>query len=979
VRERVAGLDIIRPGGVVANVRAVAQAFPGYAFAAFVHLFVIVVLSLLTVARAIEQHVSRPVEVRLVAQSDLETTPVDEKAKALDDVAPPEPDLTAELDTDDPFQEAMGQTIGHLQGAAQATMGLAGGGGAGRGGNRFGVGGASRASDGALRAGLDWLARHQSPDGGWNRMPAGHTHSGRLEADSDIGVTSMALLCFICADEGPEKDGPYREVVRRAIDWLAALVDRNGNFGDRFSGYEQSVATLVLSEVLARNRTPELEAAVTRAVQCLEAAQDRTGGGWRYRPHDVADTSVTCWAALALRAAEHAGVKVDKATWGAVRVLVDSVSDPDGNTRYMASHKRAGPGMIASGLFLRLMLGEKPTTPRNLEATRLTAAIADTPVNAHDAYATYYAALALYQVGGQTWREFNPKVRDSTVAAQTGGTGCERGSWKNGGYWLSQDVTLSTAFAVLTLETYYRYLPVHEGGGRSRELMVGAATEGQKLLARGGALLEGALEAKDDGQLLAAEATISDALAALEKEEFEGVGELRLEARGWLVVAAAAAGDPDLALSRGDEYLAALPPSEAADLQVLVARRSALLDKALALSKRADDATTPEARARVETDLLAIEQTLRDDVARHPTASTREEAAAAADMLGKMRRRLALFLNPDLGIADAQRALAKTPATGPASEDEVLLIMAVLTRAQKAFVGPARAQRAALERAEADLAWVAERSVAQRLQGPERQSVVESIARTRVLHLAALHAHERDRDVLKAAPALHTLLIELRDEKSSVTLGALERSSLVRLLERGEGTEDDRARLVDLVLSGPMSSSGAERPAAWISVAEILLGQGAVAEAGRCADRALACDPPPNQEEQNRARIIRIRAAVHAGQVAGADADVTALEQAGLGQRVDVRLARCAVQRAKGQFDEALTGYQAIVRALDAEKNAPWWEAIEAIATTYVEKGDRRQARRYLDELRRVDRTFGGDKAREARLVKLMGWLDANP
>lgn len=946
------------PAAWLARTRAWLEASPGYAFAAFLHLLVVVLLSFVSVAVAVHDRVSRPVEVRLVAQSDVELVVADDVPRALDDVAPPELDMHAEVDTNDPFQEALGNAIGHLADAASSGFGLAGGGGGGRGGDRDGVGGASRASDGALRAGLDWLARHQSPDGGWNNLPNDHPLSGRISATGHSGVTALVLLCFLCAGEGPH-EGPFAEQVARGLAWLVRDVGVDGAVSRRFSGYEQSVGVLALAEAQGRFPSPEVDSALRRAVACLEAAQDPVGGGWRYRPRDKADTSVTCWAALGLKAAEHVGVRVDATTWAGMKTLVEAVSLDDGTTTYMAGYNRIGDGMIASGLFLRLALGEPATTPRNEAAALLTARIADRP--RHDAYATYYAALAMYQVGGPAWREFNPKVRDAAVAAQTGGTQCERGSWDRGGPWTYNSIVLSTAFNVLTLETYYRYLPA--GSSAPRPLLGRAPeTPGERHLARAGELLAAAPE-RAAGVLLAVEAACDEALAALEAE---GAVDLAERARAAKVLAAARAGDATAALARSGEYLAGLPARAVPDEAVLQARWAAALERAGELARRAGEDATPEAeRERLEVELAGLEHLLREDAERRAGRHAEAVRAATAE-LARLRQRLTLRRSPDEAIAEAQVRLG-APA-GPADADEVLLLHAVVARAQRAFAGPARSQPSALDRAERDLAWVRGRVAGERLAPDERRRLVEAARRAELLRLGALQALGRHRDVLAEVERLRPALPAAAAE-------ALERSSLVWLLQTGEARPEEEARLVDLVLAGPLTAAEGERASAWLAVGELVLARGRAAEAAGCAARAL--DAATSPDDAARARLLRARAALTSGDVEAAEGDVAALERDGLTDRVDVRLARCAVLRARGQHDLALTRYQEVVRALDGARPAPWWEAVEAIAHTYVEKGDVPQARRFLDDLRRRDPTFGGDAVRARRLVALMGRLDA--
>ena len=85
--------------------------------------------------------------------------------------------------------------------------------------------------------------------------------------------------------------------------------------------------------------------------------------------------------------------------------------------------------------------------------------------NRVDFYYDYYATLALYQHQGPIWKEWNKNLKEIYVATQMS-NGAHKGSWEpKGQHTATGGRVLATGLAVLSLEVYYRLLPMY-GFGR---------------------------------------------------------------------------------------------------------------------------------------------------------------------------------------------------------------------------------------------------------------------------------------------------------------------------------------------------------------------------------------------------------------------------------------------------------------------------------------------------------------------------------
>jgi hypothetical protein len=392
-----------------------------------------------------------------------------------------------EDDADLPYDETLGKTDSlpnaPFDGPADnPTIGIGGGAGAfgrrGRGGNenlRRGPGGAGEGTQDAVEDALQWLAAHQSPDGGWecagfDKWCSGQPQDAAGRPDGlgapmyDVGVTGLALCAFLGAGYTHRGEHPFAKVVGRGLKYLKNAQDPEGCFGPRASQhyiYNHATAALAMVEAYGMTESPLMRGSAQKALDFLAVARNPYMA-WRYgvKPGDN-DTSVTGWMMMALKSAKlvnldaaargkPAPFALDEEAFAGIRTWVDRMTDTDtGRVGYLT--RGSGPArpqalvdrfptdksesMTAVGVLARVFLGEDP---RKSDLVRKGAALmlqrpptwnpADGSI---DMYYWYYGTLAMFQVGGEPWAKWNEAMASAIVRSQRADTDfCRyKGSW----------------------------------------------------------------------------------------------------------------------------------------------------------------------------------------------------------------------------------------------------------------------------------------------------------------------------------------------------------------------------------------------------------------------------------------------------------------------------------------------------------------------------------------------------------------------
>ncbi len=340
--------------------------------------------------------------------------------------------------------------------------------------------GASAETEAAVQAALRWLAAAQARDGRWDSSDFGggredqvlgrNRQSAGIEADA--GVSGLALLAFLAAGH-THLTGDYQETVRRGLQYLLSIQANDGNLAgsaDNFSRmYCHAMATLAVTEALGMTGDDRLREPARRALAYTVACQSPSTGGWRYVPADPGDTSQLGWQWMALKSGELAGIPIPERTrQGVVKFLQSVASGSHGGLAAYRPGERPTRPMTAEALYCWMLLGVSADHPAVHEATE--AIMGEMPgVGRHNCYYWYYATLALYQLQNDHWLRWNDAVTRTLLARQER-SGPQAGSWNTDTVWGGYGGRVyTTAISALTLEVYYRYLPLY---GRPTEAAV---------------------------------------------------------------------------------------------------------------------------------------------------------------------------------------------------------------------------------------------------------------------------------------------------------------------------------------------------------------------------------------------------------------------------------------------------------------------------------------------------------------------------
>ncbi len=362
---------------------------------------------------------------------------------------------------------------GGLAGAATTNAAFKGRSGAAR--DKMAMtGGGSKDSELAVGRALLWLSKQQKTEGYW-------VYDGK-QSEEVIAATGMSLLPFLAAGQTHKpgkdpKDNKYQKTVMKGLVYLIDSQKQDGSFKGAGNMYAHAIATIALCEAFGMTTDKALlQKPAQAAINYIVTAQG-VNGSWGYQPKSNGDTSIVGWQLQALQSAKLCKeLVVSKDAFTKASKFLDSVAQGASKSTYGYNTPGNGLTTTAVGLLCRYYVdGWGPQHPGMnagvdyLNVTQAPDKILATdskPTDKYDMYYYYYSTQVMHFFEGEVWLKWNAAMRDSLIKLQVANSAkvANNGSWDPdmGAHMGSGCGRLgTTCMALLTLEVYYRHIPLY--------------------------------------------------------------------------------------------------------------------------------------------------------------------------------------------------------------------------------------------------------------------------------------------------------------------------------------------------------------------------------------------------------------------------------------------------------------------------------------------------------------------------------------
>ncbi|MFO0849384.1 MAG: prenyltransferase/squalene oxidase repeat-containing protein [Gemmataceae bacterium] len=347
------------------------------------------------------------------------------------------------------------------------------------------AGGGNAETEARVARGMAWLSKQQKPDGRW-QFDDSRDPFGKSKLDV-VAATGMALLPFLAAGQThrPAPDNKYQANVQKGLDFLVGLQKANGSFVQPMRNdegkvaptpagmYSHAIATIALCEALGMTGDRRLTLPAQRAVNYILTGQGSDGAWYYTHGKPGGDTSIVGWQLQALHSAKLCReLVVDKRVIARAMRFLDSVAAGPQKAQFGYKEPQTGrDSLTAVGLLCKYYEGGwGPQSPGLAAGVKyLLERRPPGPGREMDLYYYYYATQVVHFYEQQEWhRDWNPAMQRMLMDRQV-----PQADPKNGGSWdPAGDPWIGihcgrvgmTAMALLTLEVYYRHLPLYKRG-----------------------------------------------------------------------------------------------------------------------------------------------------------------------------------------------------------------------------------------------------------------------------------------------------------------------------------------------------------------------------------------------------------------------------------------------------------------------------------------------------------------------------------
>lgn len=352
-------------------------------------------------------------------------------------------------------------------------------------------GGGNKDSERAVALGLAWLARMQKNDGGWE-----YDQGSKEERACATGMSLLPFLAAGCTHK-PSKDkgeeNKYIKTVNAGLLFLMKSCATSGANAGRMSTntYAQAIATIPLCEAYGMTKDPVLRSYAQAAINYIIKIQG-PNGSWGYGANANGDTSIVGWQVQALQAAKLAGLVVDDRSIKKAIAFLNLAAGGSRKSMYgYGDSAGAQPGtpLTAVGLLCRYYIDAwGPSHPGMIDG--VAGLVKNAPAGTggiRNMYYYYYATQVVHFYEGEDWKNWNegPKgadgtrkngMRDWLVNSQVkkADDPAKLGSWDPEAGWFGSSCGRlgTTCMCLLTLEVYYRHLPLYKRGNDGQAVKI---------------------------------------------------------------------------------------------------------------------------------------------------------------------------------------------------------------------------------------------------------------------------------------------------------------------------------------------------------------------------------------------------------------------------------------------------------------------------------------------------------------------------